>query len=92
MPKKPITYEQIVRELQASGQYVPPSPLSLAGSVSEPPPPLHPADPLQLAQERGVINNAFANQGQWINPETKLQNMGKKPNPGLLEVLMSLLK
>lgn len=75
--KKPlpqITYEQIKRELMASGEMPEPIP---EPSPSPTPDTRYPFDPLVVAEERAKVQEPFARFSVLANPETQ-----RKPGEG----------
>lgn len=85
-----ITYEQILRELQASGQLQPQRPAQPL--PSPPPPPRDMLAPETIIGQRSELNRAFTPYGAMANPETIMAQQGRAPKPGLLQLLMSLMK
>lgn len=99
MPE-PVSYEQILKELAVKRELKPwEVPLLDAkgmptGGVAPATSPAIPSvvDPLVIASERQKIQQALAPMGAAINPETIAANQGQRSNPGLLQMLMSLMR
>ena len=50
-------------------------------------------DPMQMAQQREKLMGGLAQAfGGMANPETKLAQQGQAPNPGLLQLLLGLIR
>lgn len=91
MPK-PVPYEQILREVMASRQGRPfempmraDSPAAIGSAMG--------SDPMQEAMKREILMKALASSfGTMANPETQMAQRGTAPKPGLVQLLMGLIK
>lgn len=95
---EPVSYEQIVREL-AIKRGLKPWEVALEGQAQvapapQPTPQPVPAapDPMAMAQQRSQLMGSLGQMGNMANPETQMANQGQRPNPGLIQLLMSLMK
>lgn len=95
---EPVSYEQILQELALKRQLKPWEVVLSGQEKAQTPPPVPPApmqtpDPMAMAQQReklmGGLSQAF---GGLANPETAMANQGKAPNPGLIQLLMGLMR
>ena len=95
---EPVSYEQILRELAIQRQLKPwEVPMGQQEQAPAPrptpPAPMRSPDPMMMAQQReklmGGLTQAF---GGLANPETAMANRGQAPNPGLIQLLMGLMK
>ena len=91
MPQPQITYQQILRELQAQGQMPPPQPMPSL-SPSPTPYPYAAPDPMAMAERRAKLMQAMGQMSNMANPETEMAQKGQAPKPGLIQLLMGLLK
>ena len=108
---EPVSYEQIVRELQAQralkpwevsvpGQHMMPNGQMMADSAMRADSPqatgaaqAAAVDPMQLAREREKLMQGLASAfGTMANPETQMAQQGAAPNPGLVQLLMGLMR
>lgn len=96
---EPVSYEQIVRELQAKRALKPWEVMSQAPAPrADSPEALGAAqsatvDPMALAQQREKLMQGLASAfGTMANPETQMAQQGAAPNPGLMQLLMGLMR
>ena len=97
---EPVSYEQIVRELQAKRALKPWEVVSAGGAapLAESPQATGAAqmaavDPMQMAAEREKLMQGLASAfGTMANPETQMAQQGAAPNPGLMQLLMGLMR
>ena len=92
---EPVSYEQILREIKAKRGMQPwddfapraESP-QMTGAAQ-----MQAVDPMQMALQREKLMGGLAQAfGGMANPETTLAQQGKAPNPGLLQLLMGLIR
>ena len=95
---EPITYEQIVQEIKAKRALKPwevsmPAPAPRAESPEATgAAQMAMVDPLKMAAQRELLMKGLASSfGTMANPETQQANVGKRPDPGLIQLLMSLM-
>ena len=96
---EPISYEQIVREMKAkkalkpwemviSEQGVPAESPQATGAAQ-----MAAVDPMAMAQQREKLMQGLASAfGTMANPETQMAQQGAAPNPGLMQLLMGLMR
>ena len=95
---EPVSYEQIVRELQAKRALKPWEVMSAPTPLAESPEATGAAqmaavDPMAMAQEREKLMQGLASAfGTMANPETQMAQRGAAPNPGLMQILMGLIR
>lgn len=96
---EPVSYEQIVREMKAKRTLKP------WEMMMQPPAPraespealgtaqMAAVDPMALAQQREKLMQGLASAfGTMANPETQMAQQGAAPNPGLMQLLMGLMR
>lgn len=96
---EPVSYEQIVREMQTRRALKPwEVVMSEKGVRAESPEATGAAqmatvDPMALAQQREKLMQGLASAfGTMANPETQMAQQGAAPNPGLMQLLMGLMR
>lgn len=97
-----VSYEQIVKEMKAKRALKPwemvmQSPAAPPGVAADSPQATGAAqmaavDPMAMAAKRAELMRALGQLGGMANPETEMANKGQRPNPGLLQLLMGLMK
>jgi len=92
---EPVSYDQILREVAAK-RGLKPWEIAFTGPADSPQATgaaqMAAVDPMAMAQKRAELMQALGQLGGVANPETQLANQGQKPNPGLLQLLMGLMK
>lgn len=99
---EPVSYGQIVREMKAKRALKPwemvmQAPRAPEGVAAESPQATGAAqmaavDPLAMAAKRTELMQALGQLGGVANPETEMANQGQRPNQGLLQLLMGLMR
>jgi hypothetical protein len=91
---EPVSYDQILREVAAK-RGLKPWEVAFSGPAESPQATgaaqMQAVDPMALAAKRAELMQALGQMGNMANPETQMANQGQKPNPGLLQLLMSLM-
>ncbi len=92
---EPVSYEQILREIKAKrgmkpwDDFAPMAESPQATGAAQ----MQAVDPMQMALQREKLMGGLAQAfGGMANPETKLAQQGQRPNPGLLQLLMGLIR
>lgn len=93
---EPVGYDQILREVAAK-RGLKPWEVAFSGVRAESPQATGAAqmaavDPMEMAKKRAELMQALGQLGGVANPETEMANQGQKPNPGLLQLLVGLMK
>lgn len=90
-----VGYDQILREV-AARRGLKPWEVAFNGPAEAPPATgaaqMQAVDPLAMAAKRTELMQALGQLGGAANPETEMANAGQRPNPGLLQLLMGLMK
>ena len=97
---EPVSYEQIVREMKAkkalkpwemvmAGPAAPAADSPEATGAAQ----MAAVDPMAMAQQREKLMQGLASAfGTMANPETQMAQRGAAPNPGLMQLLMGLMR
>lgn len=92
---EPVGYDQILREVAAKRR-LKPWEVAFSGPAESPEATgaaqMAAVDPMEMAKKRAELMQALGQLGPMANPETEMANQGQKPNPGLLQLLMGLMK
>jgi len=96
---EPVSYEQIVREMKAKRALKPWEMVMQAQAAPAESPQATGAaqmatvDPMALAQQREKLMQGLASAfGTMATPETQMAQHGAAPNPGLMQLLMGLMR
>lgn len=93
---EPVSYEQILREVAAK-RGLKPWEVAFNGPADSPQATgaaqISAVDPLAMAQQRETLMRGLSSAfGTMANPETQMAQQGAPPPPGLLQLLMGLMK